>query len=272
MNKVNDIKKFMQEYGFVPSKKMGQNFLYNKDIQEKIISYSKIYNEDCILEIGPGLGAITKLLVKHAKKVVSIELDKRLYDYLKNNVNSDNFILYNNDILKTDINKVVKENSLTNVKVVANLPYSISSKIIIELLKIKEIKDIYILVQKEMAQRINAKVGTKDYNSFTVLLSLYFDIKNLFNVTPDNFIPRPNVDSSFIHLKRKDNNPDFEKISSWLKLCFSSKRKTILNNLSSVYKKEDIIKKLELMGINVNIRSEALSKEQLINIYDKFKD
>ncbi len=272
MYKKSEIKQFINDNNFIPSKKMGQNFLFNIDYQKKIINASNIDKNVDVIEIGPGLGAITKHLVKNARKVIAIELDKRLFEYLNNNMNSDNFILINNDILKVDLNSLIEEHNLNNVKVVANLPYSISSKIILELLKTEKIKDIFILVQKEMAERINAKVNTKNYNSFTVLISLFADIENLFVIPPNNFIPAPKVDSSFIHLSCKNKyNIDFNDISEWLKLCFNQKRKTLVNNLLAKYKKEEILLILKKMSINVNIRSEALTKEELLFLYDSFK-
>ena len=274
MYKKNEIKEFINDNNFIPSKKLGQNFLFNIDYQKKIINASNINKDVDVIEIGPGLGAITKHLVNYARKVVAIELDKRLFEYLKNNINSNNLILINNDILKVDLDEVIKKNNLTNIKVVANLPYSISSKIILELLKKNsDIKDIYILVQKEMAERINARVNTKNYNAFTVLVSLFANIKNLFIIPPNNFIPAPKVDSSFIHLSCSNKyNVDFYNISEWLKLCFNQKRKTLLNNLLVKYSKDEILLNLNKLSLNPNIRSEALTKEQLLLLYDSFNN
>lgn len=272
MSKKDEIKKFINSCNFIPSKKMGQNFLHNSFYQNKIVSASCVDSINDVIEIGPGLGAITKELIKKANHVIAIELDKRLFEYLNNNVIAKNLTLINNDILKVDLKNIIKKHNLKNIKIVANLPYSISSKIILELLKIEEIKDIYILVQKEMAERINARVNTKNYNAFTVLISLYAKIKNLFDISPENFIPPPKVNSSFIHLQRINNNLDFDSISNWLKICFNQKRKTLVNNLIAKYDKQIILEKLSRLQINDNIRSEALTKEQLLQLYDEFKN
>ncbi len=273
MHTKSDVKKFLDQHHFVPSKKMGQNFLFDINYQQRIITSANVTKEDDVIEIGPGLGAITKHLVKHARQVVAIELDKRLSEYLNTNIKKDNFHLINNDVLKVDFNNLIKEYDLKNIKVVANLPYSISSKIIASLMELGCIKEIYILVQKEMAERICAKVGSKDYNAFTALMQMFAKVDSLFKIPPANFVPAPQVDSIFLKIEYINQfNVNFKLVGDFLKLCFAQKRKTILNNLSAKYDKETIKTKLQELNLEPSIRSESLNPKELYQLYVKFNN
>lgn len=266
----NDLKKYLESQNFVPSKKMGQNFLINKNTQLKLIESVNLNSDDNVLEIGPGLGAITQHLLKKTKNVLAIELDKRLYSFLKDNYPS--LILINDDVLGFDIDRKLKEMNWNNVKVVANLPYSISSLIILKLIKSSYINEINILVQKEMAQRLLAKVNTKNYNAFTILVSMYANIECLVNVSQKDFLPQPKVDSQFIRLKLLDYPKiNFDSFSKFLKLCFLSRRKKLTNNLNKKYSIEKIHYVLKELDIDLNTRSENLTKEQFMQLYEQLE-
>lgn len=268
------IHNFMKQESFVASKKMGQNFLSSLPIKKRIVDSANLDNNDFVIEIGPGLGAITEIILEIKTPMLAIELDKRLHQYLCDKF-KDNplFSIINNDVLKENLSEIVNKYAKNRtVKVVANLPYSISSKIVLKLLKTPEIDTFVIMVQKEMAERISAKPNTKDYNAFTALVSLFLDVEYLFTVGPKNFIPAPKVDSAVIKVTRKKYTTySLENISEYenfLRQCFRNKRKTLVNNLSSSYKKEDIINSLESLNLSLTIRAEALDAITLIKIFN----
>lgn len=264
-----DIKKYLESQNFVPSKKMGQNFLLNKNTQLNIVKSANVNVNDYILEIGPGMGAITEHLLNISNNVLAVELDKRLYSFLKDNY--PNLILINDDILKFDVQAKLIELNWKEVKVVANLPYSISSLIILKLIKIKQIKEINILVQKEMAERLCAKMNTKDYNAFTVLVSIFADVSISLKVSRNDFLPPPNVDSLFIKLSLKEPpNIDVNNFDKFMKLCFLSRRKKLTNNLSNKYDMQTIISIFNKLNLDLNTRAESLSPNQFIELFKSF--
>ncbi len=275
--KKNKIHNFLNNESFVTSKKMGQNFLHSTIIKKRIVDSAQLNLDDLVLEIGPGLGSITDIILDRNHKLLAIELDKRLYSYLDNKYsNNRNFKIINNDVLKIDLDKILKEylieNNNQNVVLIANLPYSISSKIILKILKSKIIRKSIIMVQKEMALRICAKPNSHDYNAFSALIRLTLSVSHLFNVSPSNFVPPPKVDSSVIKLE-KLNQIDvnkLENVDKFLRICFHNRRKTLLNNLEQLFERSYIIEKLNLMGINTNIRAQQLSPLQLYNIFNEF--
>ncbi len=263
--------KFLEDQNFVPSKKMGQNFLLNQNTQKSIVSASNISTTDNVLEIGPGLGAITQHLITTTSNLFCVELDKRLYAFLKQKYPELKII--NNDVLKTDLDKELTTLGWNNVKVVANLPYSISSLIVVKLLKCQNIGEINILVQKEMAERLSAKVNTKDYNAFTVLVALYADVSVKLKVSRNDFHPVPNVDSWFINFKLKHfNEVEFDKIDKFLKLCFIARRKKMINNLSQQYDKNKLLEIFQEFQWDENIRAETLEPLEFVKLYKKIKD
>lgn len=259
----NKYKKFLEENKFLPSKKMGQNFLINESIKKKIVDLLDVKKEDNIIEIGPGLGALTKYLIQISKKITLIELDKRLVEFLKNNFKD--IKIYNDDILKFDFN-LLDQNQY---KVISNLPYSVSSKVIIKILKEEKINFAVFMLQKEMVDRMIAKCGTKKYNNFSVLVSLFCKIEKKIDVSPNSFFPAPEVTSTVISLtKNKDLNfKEFKKIEKFLQNCFSQKRKTIFNNLKNFYDKNKILKILEDQKIDKNTRPEEIEPEIFKRIY-----
>lgn len=272
---LKEINSFFKVKKFHPSKKMGQNFLVNEKIRKEIVSAAKINKNDWILEIGPGTGAITSILLTYKIKLIAFELDKRLFELLENKYASyNNFFLFNVDALKIDWDKeILKINdSINKITIVANLPYSISSLLVLKILHSNLINKAIIMVQKEMADRLSAKVGSKDYNSFSALIQLFLDIKKLFLVDAKNFNPPPKVKSAIIEINKKiiDNQlytlNDIDKIDAFLRLSFSNRRKTLVNNLSIKINKNLILKVLEESKIDLNIRAEQLSPITLVRL------
>ncbi len=263
------IKSYLQQESFVPSKKMGQNFLSSITVKNQIVAAAEITKNDLIIEIGPGLGAITEILVTEAKDVIAIELDKRLCEQLRNTIKVPNIKIINDDILTFDLEKLLLQyQGYNKIKVVANLPYSISSKIIFKLMKLKMIDEIIIMVQKEMAERITAKPRTKDYNAFTVLVSLFCESKKLFLVKPDAFVPAPRVDSMVISLTHATTyDVDVDAFYKFVKSCFLMKRKKLTNNMKLRYPLDKILAIFETLQINVNDRPEMLDTSKYMELY-----
>lgn len=262
----NKFLEFIKKNNFIPSRKMGQNFLINKNIKEKIINTIKIDENDNVIEIGPGFGALTELIAQKTKKLTVIELDKRLVEFLSNNFKDVKII--NDDILKFDFNSINDH----EFKIVSNLPYSISSKIILKILKCANFSNALLMVQKEMADRIVAKCGSKKYNNFTVLLEITSNIKKEFDIPPSCFYPQPEIFSTIISFSKKStfdfNN--FEKLEKFLMNCFSQKRKTILNNLKNYYQLDKINKILNDFNIDPKTRPEQIKSEIYEKMYLKF--
>lgn len=257
---------YLKKNNFVPSKKMGQNFLINDAIKRNIVNCSNIKENDNVLEIGPGLGAITQYIHNITDHFIAVELDKRLAEHLSINYPTINLI--NDDILKLDLHKLFNEKKWNNIKVIANLPYSISSKIIIKLLLCTEISEINILVQREMGERIMASPNTHEYNAFSVLVQKFASITTQFKVGSLEFIPSPQIESIFISIKKYNNvDIDFFKYDKFLRKCFCARRKKLTNNLSNYYAKDNIITILEKLNINLNTRAEELDNTQFSQIY-----
>ncbi len=255
---------------FKHKKKYGQNFLTNaSDVLNKIITVSNVNKEDTIVEIGPGEGALTELLLAHGKKTICMEIDTDLEKILRRKFDSNpNFTLLMGDVLDVDFQEKVGE----KVKVVANIPYYITSPIIQKLIKNREmINEIYIMVQKEVAERVCAKSG-KERSILTLSVEYYGEAKYLFTIPKEDFEPIPKIDSAFMSIKlRKDNKyeklVDEKTFFKYVKAAFSNKRKNILNNLSTLgFSKELLRCKLEEIGIEGNRRAEAISIDEYIKL------
>ncbi|ACI60331.1 16S rRNA (adenine(1518)-N(6)/adenine(1519)-N(6))-dimethyltransferase RsmA [Ureaplasma urealyticum] len=268
------IKNKLKQESFVPSKKMGQNFLLSNEIKNKIVNVANISKDDLILEIGPGWGAITELLVQKTDTLVAIELDKRLYAHLKTYIKAPNFHIINNDVLCVDLDKLILDYTNTKknqkIKVVANLPYAISSKIVLKIIQSKLINDAYIMVQKEMAERIGAKVNTRGYNAFTVLVQLFCKTKILFQVNAKEFHPQPKVQSAVIHLENLHNKVDFdiEQVSKFLRICFLNKRKKLKNNLSNIYDIKLVNEMFIDYNLDMNLRAENIEPKMFLELFN----
>ena len=271
---VKDINNFLQTKNFAASKKMGQNFLINNNIKKRIVDSANIQPKEVVLEIGPGAGAITSILLTHKIKLIAFELDKRLADLLSQKFASyNNFNLFNVDALKMDWDEKIKHFSDKPIKLVANLPYSISSLLILKILKSNYVNEAVIMVQKEMAERLVAKTSTHSYNAFSALIQLFFKTQKLFDVDRNNFSPKPKVCSSVIKITKIDNIDsnsieNIQKIDAFLKCAFNNKRKTLVNNLSAKYDKNKIINVLEKQSLSLTVRAEEIKPINLLQIME----
>ena len=267
----------LQKYGFNFQKKFGQNFLIDTNVLERIISAAEITKEDCVLEIGPGIGTMTQYLAEAAREVVAVEIDKALIPILEDTLSAyDNVTVINEDILKVDINAIVQErNGGRPIKVVANLPYYITTPIIMGLFEQHvPLKSITIMVQKEVADRMQVGPGTKDYGALSLAVQYYAEPKIVANVPPNCFIPRPNVGSAVIRLTRYEEPPvkvdDEHKMFALIRASFNQRRKTLVNGLGNAaglsVTKEQVVEALEKMELSPTIRGEALTLEQFARL------
>lgn len=264
------LKDLLERHNFSFTKSLGQNFLIDQNIIDKIIREGNIQDEN-ILEIGSGIGTLTVSMAKLAKKVVVVEIDEKLKPILSETLfGMDNVEVIFSDILKTSLDKISQVSfNGESYKVVANLPYYITTPILEYLLKSKSnISEIIVMMQKEVATRIVADVGTKEYGSISVFLKYFGESEILMNVPKTVFMPKPKVDSAVIRLKIRDNI-DIEEVESLEKVLragFGKRRKTILNSLSSGLNREkiEVLEILEKLGINENSRAENLSLEEFL--------
>ena len=271
----------LQKYHFNFQKKFGQNFLIDTKVLERIIEASDISKDDCVLEIGPGIGTMTQYLAEKAGEVIAVEIDKALIPILEDTLNEyDNVTVINNDILKVDINKIVNEkNNGQPIKVVANLPYYITTPIIMGLFESHvPLKSITVMVQKEVADRMQVGPGTKDYGALSLAVQYYAKPEVVANVPPNCFIPRPNVGSAVIRLTRYEKPPvmaeDEHFMFSLIRASFNQRRKTLINGLLNAglgLSKENIIHALESMQLSLTIRGEALTLEQFAKLSNLLK-
>ncbi|MBO4702313.1 MAG: 16S rRNA (adenine(1518)-N(6)/adenine(1519)-N(6))-dimethyltransferase RsmA [Lachnospiraceae bacterium] len=268
----------LNKFGISAQKRYGQNFLIDANILEKIVASAGITKEDTVLEIGPGIGTLTQYLAEAAKQVICVEIDKNMIPVLEYTLaDFDNVTVINQDILKADIVQILKENGAASAKVVANLPYYITTPIIMELLeKDAPIESITVMIQKEVAERMQTGPGSKDYGALSLAVAFYSNAEVKMTVSPNCFIPRPNVDSAVIRLDKlkepavKVNNKS--EMFRIIKGAFEQRRKTLTNALShsSAYKtdKKNIENALLEMGKNINIRGEELTLEEFARLSD----
>lgn len=249
-------------------KKYGQNFIIDKNIIYSIIKKSEIDKDTFVIEIGPGSGALTSELGKVAKNVIAYEIDESLKDILENNISSNTKIIYG-DFLKADVLFDIKEYDYKKLYVVANLPYYITTPIIIKLIEDKiPVDKIVVMVQKEVGNRFKATPNTKDYNSLSIFLNYYFDVNKLLDVSRNVFIPKPNVDSIVVSFTKKDEKLPLKNEEIFFKLIrdsFKQKRKTLKNNLKE-YDLEKIEKILTKYDKDLSVRAEALPIEVFVDI------
>ena len=273
----------LQKYDFVFQKRFGQNFLIDTHVLEKIISAAEITENDFVLEIGPGIGTMTQYLADAAREVVAVEIDKNLIPILKDTLKEwDNVTVLNEDILKVDIRRLAMEkNGGRPIKVVANLPYYITTPIVMGLFeKQVPIESITIMVQKEVAQRMQEEPGSKDYGALSLAVQYYASPQIVANVPPNCFMPRPKVGSAVIKLERYPEPPvavkDEELMFSIIRASFNQRRKTLVNGLKNAaeihFRKEEIEEALSKGGIPLNVRGEALSLEQFAELSNIFSD
>ena len=275
----------LQKYNFAFQKRFGQNFLIDTHVLEKIIAASQISKEDFVLEIGPRIGTMTQYLAEYAREVAAVEIDNTLIPILKDTLKDwDNVTVINDDILKVDIRKLALErNGGKPIKVVANLPYYITTPIIMGLFENQvPIDSITIMVQKEVADRMQVGPGTKDYGALSLAVQYYAKPEIVANVPPNCFMPRPKVGSAVIRLERYEKPPvevSNEKLMfRIIRASFNQRRKTLVNGLKNSqelsYSREEIEEVLNECGIPLNIRGEALTLAEfasLANAFDKKK-
>ena len=273
---INEIRLLLDRHGFHFSKSLGQNFLTASWVPERIAESAQLDRDTAVLEIGPGIGCLTRELSLRAGKVVSIELDKALKDVLKETLSAcDNVELVFSDALKTDLKALVREKfgGLRPV-VCANLPYNVTSPVLTRILEAGIFDSITVMIQKEVAERICASPNTADYGAFTVFCQWYTTPSILFTVPPSCFIPQPKVTSSVIHMKKREAPPvevnDEALMFKIVRAAFNQRRKTFVNAVSSGlgFDKERLEKTLEKCGLNGRIRGETLSVAQFAQISD----
>lgn len=269
----------IQKYEFAFQKKFGQNFLIDTHVLDKIIRAAGVTKEDMVLEIGPGIGTMTQCLAEAAGRVVAVEIDSNLIPILKDTLKDyDNITVINEDILKVDIKKLAEEyNGGRPIKVVANLPYYITTPIIMGLFeKNVPMDSLTVMVQKEVAQRMQAGPGTKDYGALSLAVQFYAEPYIVANVPPNCFMPRPKVGSAVICLTRYKDMPvkvkNEQLMFSIIRASFNQRRKTLqngINNSSTLhFSKEQVVDALDKMGLSPKIRGEALSLEQFARLSD----
>ncbi len=275
----------LQKYNFAFQKRFGQNFLIDTHVLEKIIASAQITKDDFVLEIGPGIGTMTQYLAEAAREVAAVEIDHTLIPILADTLKDwDNVTVINDDILKVDIRALALEkNQGRPIKVVANLPYYITTPIIMGLFENQvPIDSITIMVQKEVADRMQVGPGTKDYGALSLAVQYYAKPQIVANVPPNCFMPRPKVGSAVIRLERYEKPPvdvnDEKMMFRIIRASFNQRRKTLVNGLKNSpeihFSKEQIEQALESCGLSLNIRGEALTLEQfaqLANAFDEMK-
>jgi len=267
----------LQKYNFNFRKKYGQNFLVDTTVLDRIIAAAEISAEDCVLEIGPGIGTMTQYLAESAREVVAVEIDDNLIPILEDTLSAySNVTIIRDDILRVDINRIVAEkNGGRPVKVVANLPYYITTPIIMGLFENHvPLESITVMVQKEVAERMQVGPGTKDYGALSLAVQYYAKPEVVANVPPNCFIPRPNVGSAVIRLIKYEKPPvrveDEGKMFSLIRASFNQRRKTLVNALGNApglgVSKEQAAAVLEEMKLPPTIRGEALTLEQFAEL------
>lgn len=282
LSDIGTVRSILEKHGFTFSKALGQNFLINPAVCPEMAEEAVTSENDGVIEIGAGVGVLTAELCKRAKKVVSIELDKRLLPVLDETLAEfDNFEVVNEDILKVDLHRLIEEkfSDCENVSVCANLPYYITSPVIMKLLEGKlPIKQIIVMVQREAADRLTAPVGSRESGAITVAVNYYAEAEKLFNVSKGSFVPSPKVDSAVIRLSIYDKPPietkDEELFFRTVKAMFMQRRKTALNSVSAGLgiSKETVVKALEMTGLEANVRAEKLTLSQLCEFTNNLKE
>lgn len=275
MNVLKETKFIMDKYHITANKNLGQNFLIDDEAVSGIVEAAKVSKEDLIIEIGPGLGTLTKELLEKAGKVVCIELDKRMIEILNDRFSMyNNFEIINDDVLKVDLRELIQKENMPHTKIVANLPYYITTPIIMNLLEDRlDIERITVMIQKEVADRLVTEPGIGDTGAITYAIHYFTKPRKVLDVPNTSFIPAPKVNSTVITLEvlkePSVETIDEEKLFEIIKIAFMQKRKTLLNSLSNSGKfgtKDNIAKILLNLGVDTKIRPEKLTLEQFAKI------
>lgn len=269
----------IEKYQFDFQKKFGQNFLIDINTLDKIVEAAEITREDCVLEIGPGIGTMTQRLAEEAGEVVAVEIDKNLIPILGETLaDYDNVTILNEDILKVDVHKIVEEHGGKPLKVVANLPYYITTPIIMALFESHiPLKSVTIMVQKEVADRIRVGPGTKEYGALSLAVQYYAKPEIITKVPATCFMPKPNVDSTVIRLTRYENPPVETQDEAWLfaviRASFNQRRKTLANGLANAgnigVSRHQVEAVLAEMGLPIMTRGETLTLKQFAELSNR---
>jgi 16S rRNA (adenine1518-N6/adenine1519-N6)-dimethyltransferase len=273
-----EMQEVLRKHDFHFKKKYGQNFLIKPDLLHDIVDGAEVTDEDTVVEIGPGVGSLTRVLADRAKQVYAIEVDEKLIPILDETMAGyDNVTIINEDVLKADLTDIFAQG---RVKVVANLPYYITTPIILGLLeKDLDFESITVMVQKEVAERMQAVPGTKDYGALTLAVGYYTDPQILFPVSPDSFMPQPKVGSAVISLKKKElteqQRSDAKDIFTVVRAAFNQRRKSMVNALSNAgvlgRTKDEITEAVQAAGFDTNVRAEALTLDDFIRLTECLK-
>lgn len=277
---IKEVRELLDKYNLNAKKGFGQNFLIDDNILKKIAFSLDDKDYQAVIEVGPGLGSLTRYLVKSYPQVLCYEIDQDMIEVLNDTILEHNLTIKEGDFLKSNVEKDIETYfGKQNVCLIANLPYYITSPILLKLLEeVPSVKDIVIMIQKEVADRFVAKPNTKDYNALSVLIQYFTNAEKLFDVSPSAFIPAPKVSSSVIHLSYKDkvslSGDDLTFFLKFNRNIFKQRRKTLVNNICASFNisKEDTSKILLKNGFKDTIRSEALSVEEIVNLSKIFKD
>lgn len=261
---------FLKNKNFNFKKSFGQNFIVDKNIIDNIIKFSLVDKDTMVIEIGPGAGSLTTALAASSKSVLCYEIDDSLKDVLSDSLkNFDNVDIIYQDFLKANVSETLKKYNYDKLYVIANLPYYITTPIITKIIEDKlNVDKIVIMVQKEVGDRLKAQPGSKDYNSLSIYISYYFNVKKLMDVSRNVFLPKPNVDSIVIELSKKENKYKLKNENVFFKLVrdsFVQKRKTLRNNLKA-YDLNKIEKVLNKYGYDLSVRAENLSIDIFVDI------
>lgn len=278
IGKLNETVSIIKENSFHFKKKFGQNFLVDCNILNKIVEESGVVNKDLVIEIGPGIGALSEKIADKCKDLILIEIDDTLIPILENGVGKRNNVeIIHNDVLKVDFFELIKSKVFDKVRVIANLPYYITTPIIMKLLENHyPIDSITVMVQKEVADRLVAKVGNKDYGAITLAVEYFTNARKAIQVSPNSFIPKPKVYSTVVDMKLKPNHEceSFEKmLFSFIRAAFNQRRKTLVNAIGNAnldfINKQKLTEILGELGIDENIRGEKLTLQEYKDIINR---
>ncbi|MDF9825084.1 16S rRNA (adenine1518-N6/adenine1519-N6)-dimethyltransferase [Breznakia sp. PF5-3] len=279
MNKIiatpSNTKEILETYDLYAKKNYGQNFLVESQIVDKIAKHAVLSENSVVIEIGPGIGALTQFLANYAKQVIAFEIDERLIPVLKNTLSDkDNVEIIQEDFLNIDLDEIVK--TYSEVVVAANLPYYITTPILFKIFESNaNIKQITVMMQKEVADRFSAKVNSKDYNALSIIAQYHYDIKTIMKISKHVFNPKPNVDSAVVQFTYRPNTlvDDEKAFFLMVKACFKQRRKTILNNYGEYLNdKEKARQYLQSANIDIKSRAESLTREAFVRLYEVEKN
>lgn len=269
MNK-EKVFKILESRNINPLKKFGQNFLIDDNLTQKIVNSCDLENSDLVIEIGPGLGALSEYIIKVANKYVCVEIDHGASLYLNNEFEKfSNFSLLEQDFLKLDLDIFKK---YENIKIISNLPYYITTPIIEKIITSNlKYKSLTLMMQKEVGERILSPPGTKKYSSLSIFINYYCNVKKICDVGSTSYYPQPNVDSVVLQLENKNSSYIDSKFFKFVQMCFNSRRKTILNNLNNLVKlpKLELENEFNLIDIDPKLRPEKLTFEQFFKMYEE---